>query len=120
MNITINNPSGLYYGVYDNSGTWTQADNENEPTHFAILDELPDGAGVYSGTVYEQESELINDKARDVFDIEYKPQNIGTHTATITLDSYSVSVSGECENDTDIITPDASLLLNNILGQYRK
>ena len=41
MNITITTPlESREYGVYDNSGTWTQASGVNFATHLAILDEV--------------------------------------------------------------------------------
>jgi len=45
--ITITTPlSSREYGVYSDSGTWTQASGSNFATHLAILDEVATVAGV--------------------------------------------------------------------------
>ncbi len=70
MNIAINYPSGIYYGVWDNAGVWTQADSDNMPTAIAVLDSLPTVAGLYEGTVYEDGEVIAPDNTAE-FELEY-------------------------------------------------
>jgi hypothetical protein len=54
MNVLITHRANTkIYGVYDNAGTWTQADADNFPEKVAYLDELPDNNGTYSATLYD-------------------------------------------------------------------
>lgn len=87
-NITITNPQGVYYGVYDNDGTWTQADLSNNPTHFAVLRSLPSMTGIYEGVVYEDgetaESVLYSAETEVCFNPLFEETYIG-----------SITISGE-------------------------
>ena len=89
MDIVINNPQGIYYGVYDAtptvSPTWTQAGAVNPPTAIAVLDELPTGTGTFSGTVYGTGESFTPDNTSSVI-VTFRPTTIGSHTATLTSD----------------------------------
>jgi len=127
MNIIISNPSGIYYGVYDATplvaATWTQAGALNPPTAIAVLDELPAGAGTFSGTIYEAAESFTPDNTSSVI-ITFRPTTIGIHTATLTSDSdataeASAALSGDCTNQFDTAYQDKAAYKNYIFQQYR-
>lgn len=101
MNITIHTPNGLYYGVYSDSGVWTQADNDNPPTHFAVLDTEPTVAGIYSGAVYEEEDEVESALTDADFTVSFEGVLDGEFSAVLTTDSdateeIDIEVDAEC------------------------
>jgi len=127
MNITINNPNGIYYGVYDatptTAATWTQGDSANMPTAVAVLDELPTGTGTFSGTIYEAAESFTPDNTSSVI-ITFRPTTIGSHTATLTTDSdataeTTAALSGDCTNQFDTAYQDKAAYKNYIFQQYR-
>lgn len=89
--IAINTVNGTkYFGVYDNAGTWTQADALNLATTLAVLDEVPTIAGSYDGTVYEDgETHTPNNTVT----VTAKPRTEETITGTITTESDATDVS---------------------------
>ena len=110
-----------YYGVYDNAGTWTQADGVNVPTHFAVLHEIPTANGTYSGTVYAEDDTFTPD---NTITVTARPITTGVTTGNIvtvsdgTEGTATVSVNGFNQFDTEHI--DNSNLLDNIMQLYRR
>ena len=91
MNITITNfQNTKYYGIYDNGGTWTQADAGNFPTHFAVLDVIPGTNGVYEGTVYAEDAEIEAVDYTGDIDIDFIPLEEGDLTGNILASGYTV------------------------------
>ena len=86
--ITIHTPlESREYGVYDNAGTWTQADASHLAEALAVMDAIPTVAGSFDGTVYEDTDELYAVDTDTDTDVVAKPYETGTLTATITTDS---------------------------------
>ena len=120
--IAINTINGTkYYGVYDNAGTWTQADAVNLATALAVLDEIPTIAGSYDGTVYEDgETHTPNNTVT----VTARPITTGVTTGNIETESDAtegtavVSVNGVNQFDTEHIDNDD--LLDNIMQLYRR
>lgn len=82
MNITINTPSGLYYGVYNDSGEWKQSNFENLPTHLAILYEIPTTEGRYNANIIAQ-GEKTFARTESVFNVKFTPETEGTINDTL-------------------------------------
>jgi hypothetical protein len=89
--ITIHTVNGTkYFGVYDNSGNWSQATSENLATAIAVLDEIPTIAGSYKGTVYGDGEEHTPNNTVTVTGRPFRPV---TETGTITTESDATDVS---------------------------
>lgn len=93
--VTINNPQGIYYGVYDNAGTYTQASLINPPTHFAVLDEIPTVAGQYCGIVYAQ-GDVVDPFYYDAeIECYFAPESIGHESGLISVFEADSTIGGE-------------------------
>lgn len=91
--VTINNPQGIYYGVYDNAGTYTQASLINPPTHFAVLDEIPTVAGTYNATIYAQ-SEEVEAEYQVEIDVYFQPLIEGFFEGVLTAEGFDETLDG--------------------------
>lgn len=112
-------------GVYDNSGTWTQASGVNFATHLALLNAVPTTTGSKAGRIYATGETLYAPDTDINTEVTFKPDSVGTFTGTITTDSNataedSSTVTGLCVNQFDVERIDHSTLKNNILQQYRR
>ena len=89
--IAIHTVNGTkYFGVYDNSGTWTQLDGVNLATALAVLDSIPTIAGSYDGTVKEDGETHTPNNTVTVTGRPFRPV---TETGTITTESDATDVS---------------------------
>ena len=99
MSITITNfQNTKYYGIYDDGGTWTQADGVNVPTHFAVLDEIPTENGIYSGTVYAEDAEVEAVDYTGEIEVYFIPDVVGLFSGVFLLAGGTVedgATSGE-------------------------
>jgi len=98
----IANPQGIWYGVYYNAGTWTQASMAFLPTHIAVLDSEPTVAGTYSGTIYSA-GETIN------------PANVSTDIETEFFAYLDGIASGELSTVSDATAEETISLLASTL-----
>lgn len=105
--VTINNPQGVYYGVYDNAGTYTQASLINPPTHLAILFEIPSTAGRYNADIIAQGDETFA-RTESVFNVKFEPETEGFFSENFTTSNGVGKVEGSAmdlikdfEDDTD-------------------
>ena len=111
--INIHTVNGTkYFGVYDNSGTWTQATSKSLATALAVLDEIPTIAGSYDGTVYEDTDTYY--EADYTFNVTFSPVDESRVTADFLPVEFQATGVG-------VLAPtDYSTLTNNrILGQYK-
>lgn len=113
IKIIITNPNGLYYGIYDNAGTWTQANLSNPPTDFAVLLEEPTEAGEYWGDLTSDESYA---RTESVFNVKFEPVEEGFFASSVITENGVAAVEGRSwepdfnfSNDTD----------SKIIGWYK-
>lgn len=93
MNITITEPMGIYYGVYNDSGDWKQADELNDPTALAILFEIPETPGRYNGDIIEEEAETYG-RTESVFNVKFEPEEEGFFSDNFETENGSEKVDG--------------------------
>ena len=83
--ITITVPNGTRsYGVYDATGTWTQADASHLAEALAVMDAIPTVAGSFAGTVYEDTDELYAVDTDVEFDVTFYALLDGVLSGTLT------------------------------------
>ena len=89
-NISITNPQEVkIYGVRFVNDVWIQATTSpNHATHIAVLNEIPDLVGVYSGSIYE-DGEMFEapDTITDVFITWFAPENLGLDHGVLEIQS---------------------------------
>jgi hypothetical protein len=107
MIVEIISPSGLYYGIYNDSGGWKQSDFENPPTHLAILFEIPSTAGRYNADIIAQGDETFA-RTESVFNVKFEPETEGFFSENFTTSNGVGKVEGSAmdlikdfEDDTD-------------------
>lgn len=105
--VTITNPQGIYYGVYNDSGEWKQSNFENLPTHLAILYEIPTTEGRYNANIIAQ-GEKTFARTESVFNVKFEPKEEGFFSENFTTSNGVGKVEGagmdlkkDFEDDTD-------------------
>lgn len=93
--VTITNPQGIYYGVYNDGGDYTQSDLSNPPTHFAVLDEEPATPGIYNANVYEQGDEVEAVNYLTDVDVYFSPESLGNEYGLLSVSEADSTLDGE-------------------------
>lgn len=94
--ILIHTPAnGLIYGAYHDGSIWCQSDDLNPPTHLFQTVDRPTFAGEWGGSVYGSGDEFEADGTAGFFDVFFRPDDVGTFTASIFVDSNGDDMPGE-------------------------
>lgn len=113
--ITINTPvNSTYIGVWDDSGTWTQASGTDFATDLAVLQEVPTEAGIYAGDVYQDTDTYYS--ADYVFTATFAPDEVGRVDCLYTADTMEFESTG-CGVEQPVSYSD--LAESRILEQYK-
>lgn len=98
--ILIHTPAkGLIYGAYHDGSIWRQSDDLNTPTHLFQTVDRPTFAGEWGGSVYDSGDEFEADGTAGVFDVFFRPDDVGTFTASIFVDSDGDDIPGDFEGE---------------------
>ena len=89
--VEIINPNGLYYGVYDNAGKWTQANLSNPPTDYVVLVEEPTEAGDCLGDLVGDESYA---RTESIFNVKFEPVEEGFFASSVISENGQTAVEG--------------------------
>ena len=104
MNIIIIEPRGFCYGVEASGVDWIQSE---APTHIAVLDEIPEAAGTYSGSVRFDGMSYYSENTVEA-DAYFYPEDDGSFFETLEIESEAatveISVSGIGEYSIDFFS----------------